>query len=94
MNNDFLSLNMIINRIKGKILHFKRKHSPKYNLHFIDHLNARKQTNKAILLRKLIDATNTDEFDYPTIMQLENLIEQRKREGIVSEFYTNPLEGD
>lgn len=72
--------------------HKQRLQQPLHNLDFNRTVEAIKEINKQILLHKLMEVTNTSEYDLMGIASLDHLIEINKERGLVSEFYTNPME--
>ena len=82
----------LINRYKAKLEHENRLNGKGWILNFNETLNIIKQHNKKVLLHELMEVTNTQEWDIPSISELSALIEQRKREGLVTELYKKNLE--
>lgn len=82
----------LINRLKAKKEHENRLNGKGWILNFNETLNIIKEHNKKVLLHELMEVTNTHEWDIPTISELSALIEQRKKEGLVTELYTKNLE--
>lgn len=82
----------LINRYKAKLEHDKRMNSRAWIMHFNTSLEYIKERNKKQLLHELMEVTNTQEWDIPSICELDALIEKRKREGLVTELYKKNLE--
>lgn len=82
----------LINRYKAKLEHDRRMNGKGWILNFNETLNIIKQHNKKVLLHELMEVTNTHEWDIASISELSALIEQRKREGLVTELYKKNLE--
>ena len=82
----------LINRWKAKLEHERRLNGKGWILNFNETLNIIKQHNKKVLLHELMEVTNTKEWDIASICELSALIEQRKKEGLVTEFYKKNLE--
>ena len=82
----------LINRYKAKLEHERRMNGKGWILNFNETLNIIKQHNKKVLLHELMEVTNTQEWDIASISELSALIEQRKREGLVTELYKKNLE--
>lgn len=76
----------LINRYKAKQEHKNRKVF--YNLDFNNQLELRKVINKQILLNNLMEVTNTAPDDLIAICNLDKVIEDGKKFGIITEFYT------
>lgn len=86
------TIKQLINRYKAKLEHENRLNGKGWILNFNKTLNIIKQHNKKVLLHELMEVTNTQEWDIPSICELDALIEQRKREGLVTELYNKNLE--
>lgn len=89
-------LNKLYKQLKlfylAKKEHKNRLKEPLYELNFNRTVEQIKEINKAHLLHQLMEVTNTDDGDLFGIAYLDTLIEKNKQLGIVSEFYTNPME--
>ncbi len=82
----------LINRYKAKKEHDKRMNSRAWIMNFNTSLEYIKERNKKQLLHELMEVTNTKDWDIPNICELDALIEQRKKEGLVTELYTKNME--
>lgn len=76
----------LINRYKAKQEHKNRKEF--YNLDFNNQLEFRKAINKQILLNNLMEVTNTSPDDLIAICNLDKAIEDGRKLGMITEFYT------
>ena len=85
-------IKQLINRHKAKKEHNNRLNNYRYELGFNDYIKWLKKRNKKKLLHELMEVTNTQEWDIPTICELDGLIEQRKKEGLVTELYNKNME--
>ena len=80
----------LINSYKARKEHKNRREF--YNLNFNGYLNQVKHINKQILLHNLMEVTNTDPSDIVSILNLDKLIEDNRKIGVVTELYTRPTE--
>lgn len=76
----------LINRYKAKQEHKTRKEF--YDLDFNNQLELRKAINKQILLHNLMEVTNTSPDDLTAICNLDKAIEDGRKFGMITEFYT------
>ena len=84
------TIKTLINRQKAKKEHQRRLQGTMWNTHFNQSIEQIKNRNKQILLNNLMTVTNTSPDDITAIVNLDNLIELNKREGVITELYTRP----
>lgn len=80
------------NTIKAKQEHKNRLNNVMYILQFNEAVDKIKRINKLDLLFDLIEVTDTDPYNFDEVLALEELIELRKKQGIIDEFYNEPEE--
>lgn len=86
------TIKKLINRYRAKKEHQKRLQDPHWITHFYETVELIKVRNKQILLNNLIEVTNTPPDDMVKILNLDKMIEENKKQGIITELYTRPEE--
>lgn len=81
-------LKRIINRNKARKEHNERMTELHWNLNFYNTVNTIKSINKQILLNELMEACGASPNDSIALLAIDRAIEDGKKLGMVTEFYT------